>query len=196
MQWKKEESKEDIIMDNFKTKKILFIGDAMCGKTSILNVFTKGYFPQDCYTPTIFENEVADINYKDVNYKLFLVDSSGQEDWHHVRSLLYVDVEAIVIVCSIDSFDTLENVREYWVPEIKQFAPQEIPKLLIANKKDLRNGSKKGQIEYKQGEAMAKEIGAFAYMECSALWYEGIEEIFFSIVKAMEPKHSGCCVIL
>ncbi|XP_014293184.1 ras-like GTP-binding protein Rho1 [Halyomorpha halys] len=182
-------------MDNIKTEKILFVGDAMCGKTSILQVFTKGHFPQGCYTPTIFENEVADMSYKKKHFKLFLVDSSGQEDWQHIRSLLYCDVEVIVIVCSIDSIDSLENVREYWVPEIKEFAPPGIPKLLVANKKDLRDGSK-DQIEYKEGEIMAKEIGAYAYLECSALRYEGIEEIFFSIVKLLK-KNTGCsCVIL
>ncbi|CAH1391509.1 unnamed protein product [Nezara viridula] len=123
------------------------------------------------------------------------IDSSGQEDWQHVRSLLYWDVEVIVIVCSIDSLDSLENVREYWVPEVEEFAPPGIPKLLVANKKDLRDGTK-NQIDYKQGETMAKEIGAYAYIECSALRYEGIEDIFFSIVKVLKKKTGCCCVIL
>lgn len=32
-------------------------GDGACGKTSLLNVFTRGYFPT-VYEPTVFENYV------------------------------------------------------------------------------------------------------------------------------------------
>jgi Ras homolog gene family, member A len=41
-------------------KKLVIVGDGTCGKTCLLIVFSKGYFPE-VYVPTIFENYVADI---------------------------------------------------------------------------------------------------------------------------------------
>ena len=36
-------------------------GDGACGKTSLLNVFTRGYFPT-VYEPTVFENYVHGVS--------------------------------------------------------------------------------------------------------------------------------------
>jgi Rho family protein len=38
-------------------RKLVLLGDGACGKTSLLNVFTRGYFPT-VYEPTVFENYV------------------------------------------------------------------------------------------------------------------------------------------
>lgn len=41
-------------------RKLVLLGDGACGKTSLLNVFTRGYFPT-AYEPTVFENYVHDL---------------------------------------------------------------------------------------------------------------------------------------
>jgi hypothetical protein len=38
-------------------RKLVLLGDGASGKTSLLNVFTRGYFPT-VYEPTVFENYV------------------------------------------------------------------------------------------------------------------------------------------
>jgi Rho family, other len=38
-------AKKDIIR-----RKLVIVGDGACGKTSLLSVFTLGYFPKVCYT--------------------------------------------------------------------------------------------------------------------------------------------------
>jgi len=38
-------------------RKMVLLGDGACGKTSALNVFTRGFFPT-VYEPTVFENYV------------------------------------------------------------------------------------------------------------------------------------------
>ncbi len=42
-------------------QKLVIVGDGACGKTCLLIVFSKGYFP-DSYVPTVFENYVSDIS--------------------------------------------------------------------------------------------------------------------------------------
>ena len=41
-------------------RKLVVVGDGACGKTSLLTVFGTNDFP-DVYSPTVFENYVADI---------------------------------------------------------------------------------------------------------------------------------------
>ena len=41
------------------SKKLVIIGDAGCGKTSILMVFSRDQYPE-VYVPTVYEHYVAD----------------------------------------------------------------------------------------------------------------------------------------
>ena len=41
-------------------KKLVIVGDGVCGKTCLLIVFSRDQFPE-VYVPTVFENYVGDI---------------------------------------------------------------------------------------------------------------------------------------
>ncbi|KAI7096053.1 hypothetical protein KC352_g38910, partial [Hortaea werneckii] len=60
-------------------RKLVIIGDGACGKTSLLSVFTLGYFPTR-YVPTVFENYVTDCRVDGKSVQLALWDTAGQED--------------------------------------------------------------------------------------------------------------------
>lgn len=75
---------------------------------------------------------------------------------------------------------SLQNVRDKWKKELEHHIPT-VPLVLVGTKLDLRTpeNEKDGtHVTKKQGDAMAKEIEAQAYLECSALTQEGIKEIF------------------
>jgi len=78
----------------------IYSGDGACGKTSLLNVFTRGYFPT-VYEPTVFENYVHDIFIDDVHVELSLWDTAGQEEFDRLRSLSYDDTHAIMLCFSV-----------------------------------------------------------------------------------------------
>ena len=99
-------------------KKLVIVGDGACGKTCLLIVFSKDEFPE-VYVPTVFENYVADIVVENKNVELALWDTAGQEDYDRLRPLSYPDTDVILMCFSIDSPDSLENIPEKWVPEVK-----------------------------------------------------------------------------
>uniref|UniRef100_A0A914RKJ7 Uncharacterized protein n=1 Tax=Parascaris equorum TaxID=6256 RepID=A0A914RKJ7_PAREQ len=132
----------------------------LSGKTCLLIVFSKDQFP-DVYVPTVFENYVADI---EVDGKQVL------------RPLSYPDTDVILMCFSVDSPDSLENIPEKWTPEVRHFCPN-VPIILVGNKKDLRSDPqtlrelqkmKQEPVKFEQGKAMAEQIGASSYIECSA----------------------------
>ena len=70
-----------------------------------------------------------------------------------------------------------------WVPEVRHFCP-DVPILLVGMKTDLRNDPKTiaehakyslSPITFDEAAAEAKEINAYAQIECSALENEGVQ---------------------
>ncbi|KAF4611103.1 hypothetical protein D9613_006791 [Agrocybe pediades] len=103
-------------------RKVVVCGDGACGKTSLLNVFTRGFFTQ-VYEPTVFENYVQDIYVDEQLVELSLWDTAGQEEFDRLRSLSYAETNVIMICFSVDNPVSLENVESKWLDEILEFCP-------------------------------------------------------------------------
>lgn len=191
-------------------RKLVLLGDGACGKTSLLNVFTRGYFPT-VYEPTVFENYVHDIFIDNVHVELSLWDTAGQEEFDRLRSLSYDDTHAIMLCFSVDSPDSLENVETKWVGEIAENCPG-VKLVLVALKCDLREqtdaddeegqqGEKPALINYDQGLKVAEKIRALRYLECSAMKNRGVNEAFTEAarvaltVKNAKDNDSKCVVM-
>lgn len=110
------------------------------GKTSLLNVFTRGFFPE-AYEPTVFENCSAKVNwfwpadvhdiYVDGHHIILslwdtagitrperVFNLAGQEEFDRLRTLSYADTHVIMLCFSVESRDSLENVQDKWWDEI------------------------------------------------------------------------------
>jgi Rho family protein len=61
-------------------RKLIIVGDGASGKTSLLSVFAVGSFPVS-YSPTIFDNYVAEIRLDGKPVQLALWDTAGQEEY-------------------------------------------------------------------------------------------------------------------
>ncbi|TGZ64221.1 hypothetical protein CRM22_006495 [Opisthorchis felineus] len=183
-------------------KKIVVVGDGACGKTCLLIVFSRGTFP-DYYVPTVFDTFVTDIMVDGKQVELSLWDTAGQEDYDRLRTLSYPDTHVVIMCFSIDSPDSLINIREKWISEVRYFC-ESVPIILVGLKKDLRNDvstkhalqrMKQETVKYEQGRAMASEIGAEAYLECSAKHQEGVKEVFEAATRSAlrrKKKVAGC----
>ncbi|KAG5955186.1 Rho GTPase [Claviceps arundinis] len=93
---------------NVIRRKLVIIGDGACGKTSLLSVFTLGYFPT---IPTVFENYVTDCRVDGKSVQLALWDTAGQEDYERLRPLAYSKAHVILVGFSVDMPDSLDNVK-------------------------------------------------------------------------------------
>lgn len=132
---------------------------------------------------------------------------TGQEDYDRLRPLSYPDTDVILMCFSVDMQDSLENIQAKWVPEVRHFCPN-VPFLLIATKKDLRNDpatksnlarDKLEVIRSELGRVMSEKVGAYSYLECSAKTREGVREVFDAATRAALSKRSkrgkGCTLL-
>uniref|UniRef100_A0A8H7XTN2 GTP-binding protein RHO3 n=1 Tax=Psilocybe cubensis TaxID=181762 RepID=A0A8H7XTN2_PSICU len=184
-------------------KKVVVCGDGACGKTSLLNVFTRGFFTQ-VYEPTVFENYVHDIYVDEQVVELSLWDTAGQEEFDRLRSLSYAETHVIMICFSVDNPVSLENVESKWLDEILEYCPGvKVLVLSLALKCDLRDDpvikerlKRYGThtVQYEEGLAVARRIRASRYLECSSKHNRGVTEVFYEAARvslSTRTKGSG-----
>nr|XP_057917898.1 ras-related C3 botulinum toxin substrate 3 isoform X3 [Doryrhamphus excisus] len=106
---------------------------------------------------------------------------------------LVLSQDVFLICFSLVSPASFENVRAKWYPEVRHHCPN-TPIILVGTKLDLRDDKdtierlrdkKLSPITYPQGLAMAREIGAVKYLECSALTQRGLKTVFDEAIRAV-----------
>ncbi|XP_028818842.1 rho-related GTP-binding protein RhoG-like [Denticeps clupeoides] len=191
-----------------QTIKCVVVGDGAVGKTCLLISYTTSAFPSE-YIPTVFDNYSSQVTVDSRTISLNLWDTAGQEEYDRLRTLSYPQTNVFVICFSISSPTSYENVKHKWHPEVTHHCPS-VPILLVGTKKDLRNDPEvlkmlkdrnQAVITQQQGSALAKQIQAIKYLECSALSQEGIKEVFMEAVRAFlnpvpETSKKKPCVLL
>ena len=177
--------------------KVVVVGDEAVGKTCMLISYSTNAFPGE-YIPGVCDNVSVNIARDDREVSLGLWDTHGGEDFDRLRPLSYPGSDLVIIAFSVISPSSFENVATKWVPEIREHLP-DVPIILAGNKADLlddladdkadlldgplparrqRTGLDKAPVDQDRGTAMAKEVGAAAYCENSALTQQGLKEVF------------------
>lgn len=126
-------------------------------------------------------------------------------------SLHPAQTDVFVVCFSVSSSDSRDNVRTKWMPEVraaikanreteeekaraaKGSCKRRIPVLLVGTKTDLRNCGGGGRATSTQpqppcstavhGHALARDVGADKYVECSAATQDNVVQVFEEAVR-------------
>eukprot|EP00761_Pharyngomonas_kirbyi_P008932 gb/GECH01008944.1/.p1 GENE.gb/GECH01008944.1/~~gb/GECH01008944.1/.p1 ORF type:complete len:175 (+),score=15.48 gb/GECH01008944.1/:1-525(+) len=170
--------------------KCVFVGDKSVGKTSILATYAYNAFPE-LYIPKVFDdhnfNKLIDGKNKWIGLKDTATDDCRRS---------YPNANVFILVFSVVDPDSVNNVREKWFRELRNYAPK-IPIILVGSKADLRENRRtvqslesQGQtpVDMFEGTKMAKEIGAVEYVQCSAKNGTGLHSVFEKAINAALHK--------
>lgn len=180
-------------------KKLVVVGDGAVGKTCLLLVFAQGEFPQ-YYLPTVFEHHLTDIIIDSKRVTLELWDTAGQEEYSRLRPLSYPNADIILLCCSVDLPQSLENAQNVWLPEILQHCPRTVQVMLVVNKIDLRYDENtlanlditdEIPLQKDQCERVGKQIMAAAVVECSVRQRIGVDEVFETAARLVLKNEPG-----
>ncbi len=179
-------------MDDFNIK-LTPVGDGAVGKTSILTSYTQDQV-KDTYEPTVFDNYSASVIVNGEKVILNLADTAGQEDFENLRKLCYPNTDVFLVVFSVDSRTSFDNVKGKWIPELqdkkKVKGAHGSPVIVVGNKIDLRK-TQTGCVTMEEGKRLVDALKAdtkvvstsVTYMECSALTSDGVKDIFDEAIK-------------
>ncbi len=110
--------------------KILLIGDAAVGKSSILLRYADNIF-NEAYMSTIgIDFRIKDFNLDDKLIKLQIWDTAGQERFKNLTSTYYKGAHGVIFVFDTTDPGTFESIDE-WVNEVEKHAGEDIEKVLL-----------------------------------------------------------------
>jgi GTPase SAR1 family protein len=142
--------------------KLVVLGDNKIGKTSLLLKYTTGKYYED-NIPS-FENKIHSQKYNGKQIALALMEDNNEIK----KNILFSDTNIFILCFSVDDENSLLNIKEKYIPEIKNFMKEkdiDIPFIICGLRTDLRNDEKiRKELEENKKEVITFEIGLnFSY---------------------------------
>ena len=153
--------------------KILLIGDAGVGKSSILLRFTDDAFEEHLASTIGVDFKVKTVQLGGKTVKLTIWDTAGQERFRTITSSYYRGAHGIIVVFDVTDQESFNNVKQ-WLHEIDRYACANVKKLLVGNKCDLAS---KRAVPTEQAAEFAESLGV-EYLETSAKSALNVEKAF------------------
>ena len=173
-----EQSHEDSVDNSISVTrhKVIFIGDANTGKTSIINRIIDNPF-NDTYEVSIGIDFMSkNIRFRGQNIKIQIWDSAGQEKYKGLIPSYVRNSSIVFIVYDISRRTSFENVQN-WISFVKNI--EKTTMILCGNKTDLNR-----EVETKEGEEVAEREG-IKFFECSAKTNENIKYMFYASIAGL-----------
>ena len=173
--------------------KLLLLGAAGVGKTSLLLRFINDMFDDD-YAATIgaqFLTKNVNLGLKDLDddeATLIIWDIAGQKRYYDLRTTFYRGAHGALLIFDLSRHETFKEVED-WYSEMIPVLGKELPLLLIGNKSDL--------IDELGATIDSAEINKFAedkrshYIETSAKTGINVEEAFLELARDVAAKELG-----
>jgi len=159
--------------------KVLIIGDASVGKSSMLLRFTDDSFDEHIQSTIGVDFKVKHLEVGGKRVKLTIWDTAGQERFRTLTSSYYRGAHGVVLVYDVTRMDTFENLQQ-WLKEVQLYSPnngESVVKLLVGNKIDLER-----KVPRDVAESWARSQGML-FLEASAKTKLGIRQVFMEVVQ-------------
>ena len=158
--------------------KVVLLGEAGVGKTSIIHQFTYHKFDPDCISSISAQFISKTIEYQGYGaIKYDIWDTAGQERYRSMAKIFYKDARVIVFVYDITSESTFDGMKDYWYEQTKINCEKDAILAVVANKNDLYGEQ---VVSDEVGQQFADDIGAI-FQSTSALSESGINKVFDNI---------------
>ena len=116
----------------------------------------------------------------------------GDYDPDRLRPLSYPNTNIFLILFSVISLSSFENVATKWVPEISHHCPG-VPWILVGTKSDLRNtdaGTIDAQtikkwtyVTSKAAQEKVRQLNGTQYIECSSVTQTNLKKVFDEAIR-------------
>lgn len=173
--------------------KLLLVGDAGVGKSSILLRFTDDTFDAHLQSTIGVDFKVKVLTIRtpdgDKRVKVTIWDTAGQERFRTLTSSYYRGAQGIILVYDISRRDTFEALNQ-WLQEVEVYCPgggRNVVKLLVGNKVDMPARV----VSTTEAQEWARSRGML-FVESSAKTRVGIQQVFEETVRKILENPMLC----
>ena len=166
--------------------KLVTLGEAAVGKTSLVNKYVTGKFERDYHRTLGIDISTYDAKIDPQLFKLLIWDLAGQDIFRDLRTRYCQGASGGILVFDLTRPQTLDTIPK-WVEAFREAVGPEPLLILLGNKADLDN---KRKITRVQGESIAKKLGLFQYEETSAKTGHQVTIAFNTLAKMIYKSYT------
>jgi small GTP-binding protein len=167
--------------------KVVLVGDAQVGKTSMLNRLTSGTF-REATAATVgaaFQTHVLTTPRGAVTMQIW--DTAGQEKYRALAPMYYRSANVAVLCFDLTSRETFDGAGS-WADELSDKASGDLQIILVGNKADLVEDR---VVTKDEASDLAFRHGIVQFFECSAKTGTGIVEVFSKAAELFGPHEAA-----
>ena len=173
-------------VNNEKDVKVILLGESGVGKTCIINRYINNEFQNNVASTLGSAFFLKEIIKGDTKYNVNVWDTTGQERYHSVTNLFINDSHIIILVYSIDSKETFDNLN-YWYDTIREKLKGEKYILsVVGSKYDLVDNE---VVTEEEGRKFAKEKDAIFKLVSAKEDPDGINKLFDILLDELIEKN-------
>jgi len=156
-----------------RTAKIVLLGDANVGKSSIVTRFITEQFDTEIKNTVgaAFVTKTVETDGESVKFQIW--DTAGQERFRSLAKMYYQGTKAAICVFDTTVQESFEGAKN-WIRELREKSSSNVVIVLCGNKVDL---SEKRQVRNEQARMYAQSCGLL-YTETSAKTGMNVHEMF------------------
>jgi small GTP-binding protein len=166
--------------------KLVTLGEAAVGKTSLVNKYVTGKFDRDYRRTLGIDISTHDAKIDNQLFKLLIWDLAGQDIFRDLRTRYCQGASGGILVFDLTRPQTLETIPR-WVEAFREAVGPDPLLILLGNKADLEKNRK---VTPEQGTKIAEQFGLFQYNETSAKTGHQVTIAFNTLAKMMYKHHT------
>jgi len=167
------------MVKNVKIKMIL-LGDAYSGKTSVLNRYVNNTFSNSPKSTIGVDFFKLDINKNESNYNIYIWDTSGQEKFDSIIRTYYRNITVVLLLFDMSNLKSFNNIS-HWIDNINHYCHDNIIIKLVGNKCDIKS------IDTEMINKVCLDNN-LSFLEVSAKYNINIKTLFNTIIDEVDYK--------
>ena len=123
--------------NNGTDNKVIFLGEAGVGKTSLMKISTGGTFDEEYNSSISLSFSPRTVEYNNSKYIFNLWDTIGQEKYRSLTKIFFKKSKIVIFVYDITDKASFDNL-EYWINAVSnELSSENYIKAIVGNKSDL-----------------------------------------------------------
>ena len=110
--------------------KVVLLGESCVGKTCFLDRYITNTFESDIMRTTgaSYAGKIKCFEKENQSIKFEIWDTAGQKKYRSLAKIFYKDSSVCILVYDITNKNSFDEIRNYWIKEIKENAPKDCSK--------------------------------------------------------------------